>query len=107
MDNEHISDEGKRLRAEYLRKWRERMTEEQKQRRNEYARKYYESHKEYFRKKNAEYWDRKAKTANRKAVEGKEQHDNRSMIVSTKQGMFRKMLDDNGLIIHRNTYGRD
>ena len=59
MDNGNLSEEGRKLRNEYLRKWRERMTEEQRQRRNEYARKYYSEHKEYFKKARENYWNNK------------------------------------------------
>lgn len=63
MANSELTEEGRKLRAEYLRKWRERMTEEQKERRNEFARRYYQEHKSAFKAYRANYWNNKAKNA--------------------------------------------
>ena len=57
---ENISDEGRKIRAEYLREWRKRMTEEQKERRKEYHRKYYQSHKGQYKEYRDRYWNNKA-----------------------------------------------
>ena len=64
MAIEHITDEGKKLRNEYLRKWREQMTEEQKEQRRAYQREYFRSHKEEYKQYRANYWNRKAGGAN-------------------------------------------
>ena len=56
----NITEEGKKARREYLKKWRANMTPEQREKRNAYHRRYYAEHKEYYKDKKAEYWNRKA-----------------------------------------------
>lgn len=55
-----MTEDGKKTRAEYFRKYRKQMTAEQRAKKNLYQRRYYATHKEYFKQKQAEYWERKS-----------------------------------------------
>ena len=67
-----MTEEARRARAAYNKKYRENMTEEQKAARREYAMKWRKANKDKVKANQARYWERKAEAAGEAATAGAE-----------------------------------